>query len=113
MLIFSILYEILLPSGIRSPVPYVGGGGGGGARSLKVSQSVCNSKTPQDIEKKLCDSHSSPLRVILHILSITIMIRYCHVYLLLLMCNIIFWNEKVKTLDNDPIKLKCGREGYF
>ena len=57
------------------------------------------SKTPQDIEKKLSDFDSTPSRVILHILSITIVIRCSHGNLLFSICHIIFWDEKIKRLN--------------
>ena len=49
-----------------------------------------NSKTPYDIEKNLSDYNFTPLTVILHILSKTILIRCCHGNRLFLVCYIIF-----------------------
>ena len=76
-----------------------------------------NSKTPGAIEKKLSDFNFTPLIVILHILSITIVITCCHSSLLFPVCHIILWVEKQGNLnyfqDNYLIKLKFGREGYF
>ena len=88
---------------------------GGGAESLRFF--LHNSKTPWDLEKKLPDFDFTPLMVILHILSITILIRCCHSNLLFTVCHVIFGIEKQKNLnyfqDNYLIKLKFGREGYF
>ena len=58
-----------------------------------------NSKTPGDIEKKLSDFNFTPLTDILHILSITIVVRCCHSNLLFPVCHVIFWVEKTKKLE--------------
>ena len=58
-----------------------------------------NSKTPGDIEKKLSDFNFTPLMDILHILSITIVVRCCHSNLLFPVCHVIFWVEKTKKLE--------------
>ena len=88
-------------------------GGGGGDRFF-----LHNSKTPWDIEKKLSDFDFKPLTFILHILSLTILIRGCHSNLLFTVCHVIFAIEKPKKnlnyfQDNYLIKLKFGREAYF
>ena len=92
-----------------------GGEGAESAPPLKVF--LHNSKTPRDIEKKLSDFDFTPLTVILHILSTTILIRSCHSILLFTVCHVIFVTEKTKSLnyvqDNYLIKRKFGREGYF
>ena len=54
-------------------------------------------QTPQDFEKKLYDFNFTPLTAILHVLSITIVIRCCHDNLLF--CHIILWDEKTKRLE--------------
>ena len=80
------------------------GEGGGGAESA-------------DIKKKLSDFDFTPLTVILHILSITILIRCCHSNLLFTVCTSFLALKKQKILnycqDNYLIKLKFGRDGYF
>ena len=85
-------------------------GGRGGAESLRFF--LHNSKTPGDIKKKLSDFSFTPLTVILHILSITIVIRCCHSKLLFSVCHLIFGIEKQRNLnyfqDNYLIKLKFG-----
>ena len=58
-----------------------------------------NSKTPEDIKKKLSDFNFTPLTVILGILSITIVVRLCHSNLLFPVCHISFLVEKTKKLE--------------
>ena len=68
----------------------------GGAESAPPRFFLHNSETPRDIEKKLSDFDFTPLTVILHILSITILIRGCHSNLLFTVCHVIFAIEKAK-----------------
>ena len=56
-------------------------------------------RNPPDIEKKLYDFNFSPLTVILHIWSRTIIIRCCHGKLLFSVSHIIFWDEKRRNLN--------------
>ena len=58
-----------------------------------------NSKTPEDIEKKLSDFNFTPLMDILRTFSITIVARCCHSNLLFPVCHVIFWVEKTKKLE--------------
>ena len=55
-----------------------------------------NSKKSWDIEKKLSDFDFTPLKVIIHILSITMLIRCCHSNLLFTVCHVIFGTEENK-----------------
>ena len=64
--------------------------GGGGAESAPLRFFLYNPKTSLDIEKKLSDFNCTPLTVILHTLSITIVIRCCHSNLLFSVCHVIF-----------------------
>ena len=66
---------------------------GAGRNSPPPKVFLRNSKTPQDTEKKLSDFNFTPLTVILHLLSITIVIRCCHV------CLIIFGMKKQRNLN--------------
>ena len=90
---------------------------GGGAESVPLRFFLHNSKTPGDIKKKLSDFNFTPLTVILHILSITIVIRCCHGILLFPVCHIFVGLKKQRKLnnfqDNYLIKLKFGTGGYF
>ena len=90
---------------------------GGGGESAPLTFFLHNSKTPGDIEKKLSDFNFTPLMDILRILSITIVVRFCHSNLVFPVCHVIFWVEKTKKLelfqDNYLIKLKFGTWGYF
>ena len=74
-------------------------GGGGGAESAPLRFFLHNSKTPGDIRKKLSNFNFIPLTVILHILSITIVVRCCHSNLLFPACHVIFGVEKAKKLE--------------
>ena len=73
--------------------------GGGGGRICPLRFFLHNSKMPGDIENKLSDFNFTLLMVILHILSITIVVRCCHNNLLFAVCHIIFWVEKTKKLE--------------
>ena len=63
------------------------------------------------------DLNFTSLTVILHILSITIVIRCCHGNLLFSVGHIIFLDEKQRNFnyfhDNYLIKLKFAIESYF
>ena len=90
---------------------------GAGRNPLPPKVFLRNSKTPQDIEKKLSDFNFTPLTVILHVLSITIVIRCCYGNLSFSVCQIIFWMKKQRNLnyfqDNYLIKLRFAIESYF
>ena len=91
--------------------------GGGGANSPPPKVSPHNFKTPGDIEKKRPDFNVTPLTVIIHILSISIVVRCCHSNLLFLCVTSFFGLNKQRNLnysqDNYVIKLKFGIVGYF
>ena len=93
---------------------------GGGRRNSPLRFFLHNSKTPWDIGKKISDLNFTPLTVILHILSITIVIRCCHSNLLFSVCHIIFGVENNKETwnlnyfqDDYLIKLKFGKRGLL
>ena len=71
----------------------------GGIRPPPLRFFLHNSKTPGDIEKKLSDFNFTPLMDILHILSITIVVRCRHSNLLFPVCHVIFWVENTKKLE--------------
>ena len=95
-----------------------GGGGGGQSPPPKVqSPPLHNSKMPGDIKKKLSDFNFTPLTVILHILSITIVVRFAIASFRFQCVTSFFWVEKQRNLNyfqyNYLIKFKFGTGGYF
>ena len=72
---------------------------GGGQNPPSLRFLLHNSKMLLDIKKKLSDFDFTPLTVILHILSITILIRGCHSNLWFTVCHVIFAIEKIKKFE--------------
>ena len=58
-----------------------------------------NSNTLQDNEMKIFHFNLTPLRPISHILTMLIVLRCCHGNLLFQVCHIIFWDGKMKKLE--------------